>query len=127
MDVKDSIVARFLADDRVTTTPELLKLTGFRHKRDLQDQIFRERKAGILIIGGRQGGYHLPSPGRQGRDQMERFYQTLRARGVRTLQTASFFRKAVKAYDREHSGQLQMDDVEMEGSQDAETESGAEV
>ena len=114
MDEKEAIVARFLTDERTTSTPELLNLTGYRHKRDLQDEIFRERKAGILIIGGRQGGYHLPSPGRQGRDQMERFYQTLRARGVRTLQTASFFRKAVKAYDQAHSDQLQMDDIESE-------------
>ena len=120
MDEKEAIVAQFLSDERTTSTPELLNLTGYRHKRDLQDQIFRERQAGILIIGGRQGGYHLPSPGRQGRDQMERFYKTLRARGVRTLQTASFFKKAVRAYDQQHSGQIEMTEV----TGDAEKESG---
>ena len=121
MDINDSIVARFLSDepDEIRTTKELLNLTGYRHKRDLQEQIFRERKAGILIIAG-QKGYHLPSPGRRGRDQMARFYQTLRARGVKTLQTASFFRKAVKAYDEQHSGQIEMTEV----TEDAETESG---
>ena len=117
MDVKDSIVARWLSDDpkNPTSTPKLQELTGYRHRRELQDQIHRERREGIMIIGGRQGGYHLPSPGRQGRDQMERFYKTLRARGVRTLQTASFFRKAVKAYDQAHSDQIA---IELDESED---------
>ena len=42
MDINDSIVARFLSDDpdEIRTTADLLELTGYRHKRELQEQIF---------------------------------------------------------------------------------------
>lgn len=113
----DDIVSRWLCDEpeEVRTTKELLKLTGFKHKRDLQEQIARERQEGSMIVVGPHGGYHLASEGKRGRDQMWSNYQTMYARGVRTLGTAAIFKRKVEEYDLSHGGQVSLEDLGTEG------------
>lgn len=69
------------------TTGELLKLTGLRSVRQLQDEIAREREAGAVILStchGR-GGYFLPADGDEGREEIAAYLRTLRARALNTL------------------------------------------
>ena len=65
----------------------MLKLTGLRSVRQLQDEIAREREAGAVILStchGR-GGYFLPADGDEGREEIAAYLRTLRARALNTL------------------------------------------
>ena len=68
-------------------TAELVKLSGCRSARDLQEVIAREREAGHLILSScrRGGGYYLPAPGAEGKAEIEAFIATLRSRALNTL------------------------------------------
>ena len=116
MDKNDGIVSRWLSDEpeEVRTTKELLKLTGFKHKRDLQEQIARERQEGSMIVVGPHGGYHLASEGKRGRDQMWSNYQTKFARGVRSLGTAAIFKLEIEEYHLSRGGQVSLEDLRTE-------------
>ena len=68
-------------------TAELVKLSGCKSARDLQEVIAREREAGHLILSScrRGGGYYLPAPGAEGRAEIQAFISTLRSRALNTL------------------------------------------
>ena len=47
--------------ENTISTKELLKITGFRSARELQQHIALERKAGAVICSSTTGGYFLPA------------------------------------------------------------------
>ena len=75
----------------------LLKLTGFLSIRELQREIERERRQGVLIISDFvNGGYHLPSKQRlQAWSEISTFHTTLRAKAISTLDVLSHTRRAL--------------------------------
>lgn len=89
---------------------ELVRLTGFRSVRELQNEIAREREAGALILstcrGG--GGYFLPGPSEAGQREISAFVATLRARAINTLRVLKAAREALEGLD----GQVSLDDLE---------------
>lgn len=89
---------------------ELVRLTGFKSVRELQNEIAREREAGALILSSCRGGggYFLPAPGEAGQREISAFVATLRARALNTLRVLKAAREALEGLD----GQVSLDDLE---------------
>ena len=90
------------------TTADLLRMTGLRNARELRTQIAREREEGFLILSSCRGsgGYYLPAEGAEGRLEIERFCNSIRARAVNTLKVLQSARKALGVLE----GQLSLSD-----------------
>lgn len=82
-------------------TADLVRLTGCKSARDLQEQIAKEREAGHLILSSsrRGGGYYLPAPGAAGKAEIEAFVATLRARALNTLRILRDAKRALNDLD----------------------------
>lgn len=97
-------------EENALPSGELVRLTGFKSVRELQNEIAREREAGALILstcrGG--GGYFLPAPGEAGQREIGAFVATLRARALNTLRVLKAAREALEGLD----GQVSLDDLE---------------
>lgn len=100
----------FQGEKNALPSSELVRLTGVKSVRELQNEIAHEREAGALILstcrGG--GGYFLPSPGEAGQREIGAFVSTLRARAINTLRVLKAAREALDGLD----GQVSLDDLE---------------
>lgn len=89
---------------------ELVRLTGFKSVRELQNEIAREREAGSLILstcrGG--GGYFRPAPGEAGKQEIAAFVSTLASRAIGTLRALKSAKRELKTLD----GQITFDQIE---------------
>lgn len=109
---KQGLVESLLLEGEENATPssELVRLTGCKSVRELQNQIAHERETGALILstcrGG--GGYFLPAPGEAGQREIAAFVTTLRARALNTLKVLKAAREALQSID----GQVTLDDLE---------------
>lgn len=109
---KQGVVETLLLQGEGNALPsnELVRLTGFRSVRELQNEIACEREAGALILstcrGG--GGYFLPSPGEAGQREISAFVATLQARAINTLRILKAAREALESLE----GQVSLDDLE---------------
>ncbi len=97
-------------EQNAISSTELVRLTGFKSVRELQNEIARERETGALILSTCRngGGYFLPSPGEAGRREISAFVATLRARAINTLRALKAAREALEGLD----GQVSLDDLE---------------
>ena len=84
-------------EGNAVTTNALVKLTGYKSARDLQNKIAAEREQGYLILSTCRngGGYFRPADGEQGQQEIARFIQTLKARAINTLVAIKAARKAL--------------------------------
>ena len=87
------------------STPDLLAATGCGSVRELQSRISEERAIGNLILSRGAGGYFRPSPGIEGKQEINRYVATLHARAVNTLRTLQTAKAALAVLD----GQLDLD------------------
>lgn len=92
-------------------TSELVRLTGVRSARDLQNKIAAERESGYIILSSCRngGGYYRPSDGQEGQREIAAFIQTLRARALNTLKVLKTARKALEGAE----GQITLDELEV--------------
>ena len=81
------------------STADLVELAGCKTKRQLQNMIAAERARGALILSSTSGGYFLPAPGQEGREELRRFVATLQSRAVSTLRTLQEARIALAVLD----------------------------
>ena len=102
-------VSKFLrhGEANATSSHDLVGLVGCGTVRQLQGLIKSERDNGVLILSSTTGGYFLPSDGPTGRDEIQQFVDTLRARALNTLRTMQPARMALDILD----GQLMYDDA----------------
>lgn len=87
------------------STPALLAATGCGSVRELQSRISEERARGNLILSRGAGGYFRPSPGLEGKQEINRYMATLHARAVSTLRTLQTAKAALAVLD----GQIDID------------------
>ena len=87
------------------STPALLAATGCGSVRELQSRISEERARGNLILSRGAGGYFRPSPGLEGKQEINRYMATLHARAISTLQTLQTAKAALAVLD----GQIDID------------------
>lgn len=90
---------------------DLSDIVGASSVRDLQNRIAAEREQGALILSTCRngGGYFRPSPGDEGRAEIERYIATLRARALNTLRILRAAKAAV-ASDSELAGQIDFEE-----------------
>lgn len=93
--------------DNAIDTKTLVQFAGCRSSRDLQNLIAAERANGKLILSSSKGGYFKPAPGRQGREEINDFIKTLRARALHTLAAL----KSAQTVIGEVDGQLDLADL----------------
>lgn len=97
-------------EENAITSSELVRLTGFKSVRELQNEIAREREAGALILstcrGG--GGYFHPAPGEAGKQEIAAFVSTLASRAIGTLRALKSAKRELKTLD----GQITFDQIE---------------
>lgn len=100
-------VSKYLrhGEANATSTADLVELVGCATARQLQGLIRLEREAGALILSSTTGGYYLPSEGPRGRDEIQRYVDTLRARAISTLRTMQPARVALDVLE----GQMEVD------------------
>lgn len=98
----DFFIASLLKPGRqnATSTKQLLALTGYKHVRDLQLEIARERNQGALILSGSDPGYWLP----ESKADIERYVYTMEQRGKNIFRAVQSARKALGAMP----GQLEL-------------------
>lgn len=91
-------------------TNELVRLTGSRSARDLQNKIAIERERGHIILSSCRngGGYYLPSDGPEGQAEISHFVATLRSRALSTLKAI----RAAKTALAQAEGQITLDELE---------------
>lgn len=96
--------------DNAIDTKTLVQLVGCKSSRSLQNLIAAERASGMLILSSSYGGYFRPGPGKQGKEEINKFYRTLRARALNTLTALRAAKVALGQID----GQIDLDDLEAE-------------
>lgn len=57
-----------VGQENAISTQELLRMTGYKSARELQDRISRERETGAVICSGAGSGYWLPANEKEIRD-----------------------------------------------------------
>lgn len=87
------------------STPDLLAATGCGSVRELQSRISEERAIGNLILSRGAGGYFRPSPGIEGKQEINRYVATLSTRATSTLRTLQTAKAALAVLD----GQIDID------------------
>lgn len=98
MERERGVIERLLpyGEENAVSTAELLRLSGIKDARTLQETILYERvKKRIPILSRSRGGYFLPSPGEAGEWELRRFCHTLHNRARRTFKTARAVEKAM--------------------------------
>lgn len=90
---------------------ELAELVVAPSVRELQNRIAAEREQGKLILSTCRngGGYFRPSPGAEGRAEIERYISTLKARALNTLKILWAAKAAVAS--SELAGQIDLDEL----------------
>ena len=100
-----------IGEGNAISSKSLAGLVGAASVRELQSMIAQEREDGALILstcrGG--GGYFRPSPGNEGRAEIEKYIRTLRMRALNTLRVLRSAKAAVAR--SEIVGQVDMDDL----------------
>lgn len=88
-------------EENAIPTERLLGMTGLRSSRELRKQIRLERVSGLLILSSvrGRGGYFLPADGEQGRQEIQQYTSTLRARALNTLAVLRAARQALRELD----------------------------
>ena len=98
-------------EQNAISSKSLAEIVGAPSVRELQSRVAVEREQGRLILstcrGG--GGYFRPSPGNEGRTEIEKYIRTLRSRALNTLRVLRSAKAAVAA--SELAGQVDMDDL----------------
>lgn len=85
--------------DNAVTTQELMRLTGCRTARELQQRIAHERERGAIICSGSGKGYWRPKD----RQEIEQFIKTMKARALNTLKVIRGARQALKVPEGQQS------------------------
>lgn len=85
------------------TTEELLKRSGYKTARALQQQIAIERKEGALIMSGNRRGYWKPA----NREEIQEYIRNMESRGKHIFEAVRSAREALE----ELPGQVQINDV----------------
>lgn len=78
--------------ENAISTTELVRLTGCKSARDLQERIAYERNHGAVICSGSGRGYWKPKD----RQEIQEFVRTMDARALNTLRAAKSARAALK-------------------------------
>lgn len=92
--------------ENARTTEELMKACNFSNKRELTQQVARERAAGAIICSttSGNGGYYLP----QNRDEIRSFVNSMDRRAKNTFKAVKNARKILQ----ETEGQMDLYDLE---------------
>lgn len=80
-------------EENAVATDQLVKMTGCKSARELQQYIARERDLGAVICSGSGRGYWRP----KNRQELQRFVKTMRNRALNTLKATKSARSALKA------------------------------
>lgn len=83
--------------ENAISTADLVRLTGCKSARELQERIALERNAGAVICSGSGRGYWRPKD----RQEIQEFVKTMNARALNTLRAA----KSAKAVLKVPAGQ----------------------
>lgn len=98
-------------EQNAISSKSLAEIVGAPSVRELQSRVAVERENGALILstcrGG--GGYFRPSPGNEGRAEIEKYIRTLRMRALNTLRVLRSAKEAVAR--SEIAGQVDMGDL----------------
>ncbi len=78
--------------ENAISTADLVRLTGCKSARDLQERIAYERNHGAVICSGSGRGYWKP----KNRQEIQEFVGTMDARALNTLRAAKSARAALK-------------------------------
>lgn len=78
--------------ENAVSTKELVRLSGCKTARNLQERIAEERKAGAVICSGSGAGYWLP----KNRKEIEDFCKTMERRAKNIFNAARSARKALE-------------------------------
>lgn len=78
--------------ENAISTADLVRLTGCKSPRDLQERIAYERNHGAVICSGSGRGYWKP----KNRQEIQEFVRTMDARALNTLRAAKSARAALK-------------------------------
>lgn len=91
--------------ERARTSDDLMRACGLMSKRELTNQIARERENGIIILSttAGNGGYYLP----KNREEVQQFINSMEARAQNTLKAVKCARKLLN----ETSGQMSLQDI----------------
>ena len=92
-------------EENAIPTAALVQLAGAKTSRSPQGRIEAERQAGALILSTTKGGYFLPDAGEKGKQEINAYVRTLRARALNTLRTLRAARAALEQID----GQQEME------------------
>jgi len=87
--------------ENARTTEELMRACNFSHKRELTQQIARERAAGAIICSttADNGGYYLPAT----RAEVAEFVDSMSNRAKNTFKAVRAARKYLKQMDGQTS------------------------
>ena len=86
-------------EENAVTTGQLVKMTGCKSARELQQYIARERDLGAVICSGSGRGYWRPKD----RQELQRFVKTMRNRALNTLKATKSARSALKVPEGQQS------------------------
>lgn len=78
--------------ENAISTVDLVRLTGCKSARDLQERIAYERNHGAVICSGSGRGYWKP----KNRQEIQEFVRTMDARALNTLRAVKSARAALK-------------------------------
>lgn len=85
--------------ENAVTTEQLVRMTGCRSARELQQRIAYEREHGAIICSGSGRGYWRPKD----RQEIEQFIKTMKARALNTLKVIRSARQALKVPEGQQS------------------------
>ena len=78
--------------ENAISTKELVRLSGCKSVRDLQECIFQERCAGAIICSGSGAGYWLPKD----KEEIRKFCETMEKRARNTFNATKSARRALE-------------------------------
>lgn len=94
-----------VGESNAIKSADLVRLAGLKDTRQLRDAISTERADGELILSTCRPpfGYFLPSPGEEGRREIESFIKTVHARACNSQLALRTARRALKeCYGQEY-------------------------
>lgn len=88
--------------ENAKTTEELMKVCGFKHKRDLMYQIARERESGCLIcsVTSGSGGFYIPDS----IEELREFVCSMESRGKSIFRVLKTARAKLKEAEKKDNG-----------------------
>lgn len=78
--------------ENAISTKELVRLSGCKSVRDLQECIFQERCTGAIICSGSGAGYWLP----KNKEEIRKFCETMEKRARNTFNATKSARRALE-------------------------------